>query len=212
MSLAEDGKRSAPRTPADIQRRKLEKLMENIDRPVHIPEPASRRQFPAPPEFVRNVMGSSAGAGSGEFHVYRHIRRREYARVKHINQQAEKDALDEEFRLRVEKNKAAEEERTAKKRAKRQRQKARKAERNAKKPRPSNSEEAAINSANDTDEYGRDPNSESSMNATPDSHQDVGGTREQGSKEDRGTTNDPGNSVSHELDHAPLSHPVPHTS
>lgn len=124
--------------------------------------------------------------------------------------------MDEEFRLRVEKNKAAEEERTAKKRAKRQRQKARKAERNAKKPRPPNSEEPAINSANDTDEDQtedrRDPNSESSLNVTSDSHKDVGGTRDRGSEEDRGTINDPDNSVSHELDHAPQSHPEPHTS
>lgn len=40
------------------------------------------------PSFVRNVMGSSAGAGSGEFHVYRHLRRKEYARQKQIQQKS----------------------------------------------------------------------------------------------------------------------------
>ena len=35
-------------------------------------------------------MGSSAGAGSGEFHVYRHLRRKEYARQKFIQEKAEK--------------------------------------------------------------------------------------------------------------------------
>lgn len=35
-------------------------------------------------------MGSSAGAGSGEFHVYRHLRRKEYARQKFIQEKAHK--------------------------------------------------------------------------------------------------------------------------
>jgi hypothetical protein len=35
-------------------------------------------------------MGSSAGAGSGEFHIYRGIRRREQNRVNWIETQAKK--------------------------------------------------------------------------------------------------------------------------
>lgn len=35
-------------------------------------------------------MGSSAGAGSGEFHVYRHLRRKEYARQKSMAEETEK--------------------------------------------------------------------------------------------------------------------------
>lgn len=46
--------------------------------------------MPSVPDFVRNVMGSSAGAGSGEFHVYRHLRRKEYARQKFIQEKSEK--------------------------------------------------------------------------------------------------------------------------
>ena len=38
-------------------------------------------------------MGSSAGAGSGEFHVYRHLRRKEYARQKFIQQKGQKVPL-----------------------------------------------------------------------------------------------------------------------
>jgi PRKR-interacting protein 1-like protein len=36
------------------------------------------------------MTGSSAGAGSGEFHVYRHLRRKEYARQRFIEEQAKK--------------------------------------------------------------------------------------------------------------------------
>lgn len=36
------------------------------------------------------IAGSSAGAGSGDFHVYRGVRRREYARQKFLNEQEAK--------------------------------------------------------------------------------------------------------------------------
>ena len=51
------------------------------------------KNSPSVPEFVRNVMGSSAGAGSGEFHVYRHLRRKEYSRQKFIQEKGKKVSL-----------------------------------------------------------------------------------------------------------------------
>ncbi|XP_046444206.1 PRKR-interacting protein 1 homolog [Daphnia pulex] len=104
----------------DYQRMKLDRLMKNPEKPVQLPErPKEKKSTPDTPDFVRNVMGSSAGAGSGEFHVYRHIRRREYARQKHIQIMSEKDKKDEDFRQKIENNQKLAEERTAKKRAKR---------------------------------------------------------------------------------------------
>lgn len=71
-------------------------------------------------------MGSSAGAGSGEFHVYRHLRRREYQRQDYMDAMAEKQKLDAEFQKRLERNKIAAEEQTAKRRKKRQKLKEKK--------------------------------------------------------------------------------------
>lgn len=112
-----------PKNTADMQRMKIEKLMSNPDKPVHIPDRPKSWKPKAPPEFVRDVMGSSAGAGSGEFHVYRHIRRREYNRQAHMNYEDKKQKLDAQFEEERQANITAAEEKTAKKRAKRQRQK-----------------------------------------------------------------------------------------
>ncbi|XP_019548621.3 PRKR-interacting protein 1 homolog [Aedes albopictus] len=129
-------KKFVVRNAADVQRAKLEKLMKNPDKPVIIPESPRERDFSnAIPSFVRNVMGSSAGAGSGEFHVYRHLRRKEYARQKHIQEKSRSEQLDDEFQQKLEQNKQDAEDRTAKKRAKRQKKKAKQKANRGKKPR-----------------------------------------------------------------------------
>uniref|UniRef100_A0A0P4W5F1 PRKR-interacting protein 1 homolog n=2 Tax=Scylla olivacea TaxID=85551 RepID=A0A0P4W5F1_SCYOL len=113
------------RNATDLQRLKLEKLMKNPEKPAFIPDRPKDKRFSDPAEFVRNVMGSSAGAGSGEFHVYRHIRRREYARQEFLQNCKEKEDLDEEYHIRLENNRRAVEEKASKNRAKRQRKKER---------------------------------------------------------------------------------------
>ncbi|GFR98886.1 PRKR-interacting protein 1-like [Elysia marginata] len=106
------------KTPVDLQRLKLEKLMNNPTKEVIIPEKSKEKAPRAPLEFIRNIWGSSAGAGSGDFHVYRGVRRREYARQKFINEKAEKEGLDEAYKQKIEQNRKEAVERTAKNKAK----------------------------------------------------------------------------------------------
>jgi hypothetical protein len=122
-------KRYKSYTAIDVQKVRLEKLMKNIDKPIEIPKARGDRKFPEAPDFVRNVMGSSAGAGSGEFHVYRHLRRKEFARQRFIDEQARKETLDDKYMSKLETNKTSAEDKTSKKRAKRlkKKQKARQA-------------------------------------------------------------------------------------
>ena len=107
------------KTPAEEQRLKLERLMRNPDKPAPIPERPRDWNPRAPPEFVRDVMGSSAGAGSGEFHVYRHLRRREYQRQDFLDKMSDKVKQDIDYLDKVEENRKAADERTAKRRKKR---------------------------------------------------------------------------------------------
>lgn len=66
--------------------------------------------------------------GSGEFHNYRQIRRRELERIKEMDEDATKTAEQLEFQRKRELIKAEEEQRTAKNRAKRQKRKKAKTE------------------------------------------------------------------------------------
>ncbi|VDO03948.1 unnamed protein product [Rodentolepis nana] len=107
----------------DIVRMRINKLMEKPDVPVVIPESSRKKEPKAPPEFVRNVWGSAAGVGSGDFHIYRGIRRREYARLEFIEQEAKEKAKADAFIAEHEAKNRALEEKRAKKRSKRQKRK-----------------------------------------------------------------------------------------
>lgn len=58
-------------TPAEVQAYELAKLLKNPDRDVYIPkrpaEGGATKTLRPPREMMKNVQGSSAGAGSGEF-------------------------------------------------------------------------------------------------------------------------------------------------
>jgi hypothetical protein len=45
---------------------------------------------------LQNVMGSTAGAGSGDFHQYRFARRKEQFRVARLDKEAKQQVWEEE--------------------------------------------------------------------------------------------------------------------
>ncbi|GAQ92327.1 hypothetical protein KFL_009810020 [Klebsormidium nitens] len=96
--------RVGPRMPGDTVsfEEKLRKITEEV------------------PAKVSNVSGSSAGAGSGDFHQYRAMRRWEQDRLARMEEDFKKKVAEAEFEKRRLERLAAAEERTSKKRAKRQ--------------------------------------------------------------------------------------------
>lgn len=80
-------------TAVEKQRSQLEKLLKDPAKPAYIPPPKEKTIRPAR-EMMKNVQGSSAGAGSGEFHVYKASRRREYERLKLLEEASNKVRRD----------------------------------------------------------------------------------------------------------------------
>lgn len=77
-------------TAVEKQRGQLEKLLKDPSKPAYIPAPPKEKTIREAREMMKNVQGSSAGAGSGEFHVYKASRRREYERLKIMDDEAQK--------------------------------------------------------------------------------------------------------------------------
>jgi len=112
-------------TPLDRQRLQLERLLKDPAKPAYIPPAPKEKMVRAAREMMKNVQGSSAGAGSGEFHVYKASRRREYERLKIMEEEAKKETETEEFERRRKEAEDLAEAKTAKNRAKRQKKKER---------------------------------------------------------------------------------------
>merc|ERR1711974_236375 len=118
-------------TYAEHQKIKLDRLFDKCKdgRAVFIPEMPSKipeRDVNQVRETQYNIMGSCAGAGSGEFHSFRKSRRREYARQSILKYRDIRDKKNLEWQDKVESQKEAEEAKTAKKRAKRLKEKEKK--------------------------------------------------------------------------------------
>jgi len=110
------------------QANEIESLFLDPDRPISLPprSAAAKPSLPPPPEIVANVQGSSAGAGSGEFHVYKASRRREYERLRAMDEEAKKEEDDEKWEREEREKKLKDEEKTRKNREKRNKRKAKK--------------------------------------------------------------------------------------
>jgi len=107
----------------DIQRFKLDKLMKDPSRPAFIPERRGEKNVNVAPEFNHNIMGSSAGAGSGEFHLYRQMRRKEQNRMKILGEREDRDELNDAYHAKLQENQKMADEKTNKKRKKRMKKK-----------------------------------------------------------------------------------------
>ncbi|CAD0107659.1 unnamed protein product [Aureobasidium uvarum] len=113
-------------SPRSKQSAHLEALFANPDKPINLPTSASPKSSTLPPEIVANVQGSSAGAGSGEFHVYKASRRREYERLRAMDEEKETEERDAEFAERKKEQEKRDVEKTEKNRLKREKARQRK--------------------------------------------------------------------------------------
>lgn len=60
---------------------------------------------------IETVMGTQAGAGSGEFHMYLNSRNREKFRIENIESEKKKEETEMAFKEKIERNKLLDEER-----------------------------------------------------------------------------------------------------
>ncbi|KAL4965910.1 PRKRIP1 family protein [Aspergillus stella-maris] len=110
-------------TPQTEHAAQVSNLFKDPSKEVKLPNASTHKtasSLPAPPEIVANVQGSSAGAGSGEFHVYKASRRREYERLKLMQDEVDREREGDEWQKKQEEVKRKDEEKTEKNRKRRE--------------------------------------------------------------------------------------------
>lgn len=112
-------------SPTSKQAANVEALFANPHAALRDTE-TKQRELAPPPEIVTNVQGSSAGAGSGEFHVYKASRRREYERLRLMDEESKKEEDDAQYEKQRDEMKRKDEQKTGKNRARREKMKQRK--------------------------------------------------------------------------------------
>jgi hypothetical protein len=114
-------------TPVSEQADQIHSLFKDPSKDIRLPGTSTHRtadSLAPPPEIVANVQGSSAGAGSGEFHVYKASRRREYERLRLMDDEVKREKADEEFEEKKSEIQRKDDEKTEKNRKKREKRKA----------------------------------------------------------------------------------------